>query len=192
MIWNKNENKKNNLKTDFVDWNNKDELELKLYVYIERHVITTKDTGDFLIIDKDGNERRALENEIKKDFHKIDDFNYNEWKEKGITVEELISWNHGFGLSLPKTIKRVPKKLAKWNTYLSFLFFNASNFNQDISMLDTSNVTNMTNIFWNAYSFNQDLSKWDTSKVSKYEQDIGVSNPNWKPEHWPQFKKNNS
>lgn len=113
--------KKNNLKTDFVDWNNKDELELKLYVYIERPVITTKDIGDFIIIDKDGNERRSLEKEIKKDFNTWD-FNYNEWKEKEITVEELISWDHISGWNLPISIKRVPKKPSKSKTTYHFYF----------------------------------------------------------------------
>ncbi len=35
-----------------------------------------------------------------------------------------------------------------------------------ISLWDTSNVTNMSNMFWGATNFNQDyISRWDTSNV---------------------------
>ena len=41
-----------------------------------------------------------------------------------------------------------------------------SNFNQDISSWDVSNVTRMGEMFSGATSFNQDLSNWDVSNVT--------------------------
>ncbi len=43
---------------------------------------------------------------------------------------------------------------------------NIRNFNQDISLWDTSNVTNMRGMFWDATSFNQELDNWDVSNVT--------------------------
>jgi len=51
-------------------------------------------------------------------------------------------------------------------TDLSSLFFNLTSFNQDISAWDTSAVTNMESLFDAATSFNQDISAWDTSAVT--------------------------
>tara|TARA_B100000925_G_scaffold79388_1_gene56267 strand:- start:462 stop:1310 length:849 start_codon:yes stop_codon:yes gene_type:complete len=44
-----------------------------------------------------------------------------------------------------------------------------TNFNQDISSWDTSNVINMTGLFGQASKFNQDISYWDTSNVRSME-----------------------
>ena len=46
------------------------------------------------------------------------------------------------------------------------LFKYKKRFNQDISNWDVSNVTNMNRMFANAIYFNQDISKWDVSKVT--------------------------
>jgi len=45
------------------------------------------------------------------------------------------------------------------------MFICANKFNQDISLWDTSNVTNIRGMFLGAKKFNQDISKWNTSKV---------------------------
>jgi surface protein len=41
-----------------------------------------------------------------------------------------------------------------------------NDFNEDISMWDTSDVTNMKGTFWGAEHFSGDISTWDTSKVT--------------------------
>jgi surface protein len=45
------------------------------------------------------------------------------------------------------------------------MFSSATSFNQDISMWNTSKVTNMVSMFTQAKSFNQPLNNWDTSNV---------------------------
>ena len=57
-----------------------------------------------------------------------------------------------------------------WNTStitnMNGLFFQASQFNKNISAWNTSKVTDMRNMFASASKFNQDISNWDTSEVT--------------------------
>jgi surface protein len=48
----------------------------------------------------------------------------------------------------------------------SYMFSNATAFNQDISAWDVSNVGNMYGMFQNATSFNQDISSWNVSSAT--------------------------
>ena len=48
---------------------------------------------------------------------------------------------------------------------MRFMFSYTTDFNQNISGWDTSNVTDMNSMFKNATAFNQDISGWDTCKV---------------------------
>ncbi len=51
-------------------------------------------------------------------------------------------------------------------TDMSYMFSNASIFNQDLSNWDVSSVTNMSRMFDRANTFNQDLSSWNVSSVT--------------------------
>ncbi len=51
-------------------------------------------------------------------------------------------------------------------TDMSYLFDGKSNFDQDISSWDVSQVVTMEKMFNNAHAFNQDISSWDVSKVT--------------------------
>ena len=78
-------------------------------------------------------------------------------------------------------------EMNNWNTEnitdMSFMFYDASSFNQDIGDWDVSNVMHMSGMFWDASSFNQDIGGWDVSNVadmiamfyaaSSFNQDIG-------------------
>jgi len=66
-------------------------------------------------------------------------------------------------------IKFVPS-MNEWNmsqvTDMSFMFFKASAFNQNISNWDTSNVVSMYSMFSSATVFNQPIGSWNTSSVN--------------------------
>ena len=53
---------------------------------------------------------------------------------------------------------------------MSRMFYDAFEFNQDLSKWDVSAVTNMAEMFSLARAFNQDLSKWDVSAVTNMNQ----------------------
>jgi surface protein len=60
--------------------------------------------------------------------------------------------------------------IAFWNTInvtdMSYMFANASVFNQNISNWNTANVTNMSYMFDDAKAFNRPLDTWNTAKVT--------------------------
>ena len=50
-------------------------------------------------------------------------------------------------------------------TDMVYMFYDASNFNQDISKWNTNKVTDMRGMFLLAEAFNQNISSWNTAKV---------------------------
>ena len=74
-------------------------------------------------------------------------------------------------------------------TDMSELFYGSELFNGDISQWDVSNVTNMTLMFFRAVSFNGDISKWDVSNVTNHKDMFYVSPLLNKPKKQPKFNK---
>ncbi|CBV67252.1 Lipoprotein, putative [Mycoplasma leachii 99/014/6] len=72
---------------------------------------------------------------------------------------------HIRAVAMPTSIQIVPKELPKEITSTRSMFWDAKEFNQDISMWDTSNLETIDQMFVGAKKFNQDISKWDVSNV---------------------------
>lgn len=83
-----------------------------------------------------------------------------------------------------------PSNIGTWNTAtvtnMTFMFYDATSFNQDIGAWNTSAVTNMSTMFSEALAFNQDIGSWNTAAVTDmsdmfgyaaaFNQDIGSWN----------------
>ena len=94
----------------------------------------------------------------------------------------LISLRKAFYYARNLTV--VPDTVPTTVTDMSYMFYGAFNFNDDISNWNVSNVTNMAYIFYNAHNFNQDIGSWNVGNVTdmayifsntNFNQDIG----NW-------------
>ena len=82
------------------------------------------------------------------------------------TVSVVSSVRFQYYVTGASNLVKVPTYLPPNLTNLSGMFNDAANFNQDISMWDTSNVTNMQHMFMGATNFNQPIGNWNTSKVT--------------------------
>ena len=76
-------------------------------------------------------------------------------------VTSLSAMFYGF-----KKLEYVNIKSVSHITDMSWMFYNATVFNQNISNWDTSMVTDMSFLFYGAVAFNQPIGNWDTSKVT--------------------------
>ncbi len=93
---------------------------------------------------------------------------------------KITHFNHAFNGAT--NLIYVPETIPNDVVSMSFMFYDATNFNSDISRWDTSNVTNMIAMFYYAFNFNRDISSWKTSMVTnmnymfynatKFNQDI--------------------
>ena len=68
-----------------------------------------------------------------------------------------------YKFSLGNTKLTVPTVLPKHITELTEFFSNSRNFNQDISMWDTSHITSFYKTFSNCMTYNKPLNTWDVS-----------------------------
>ena len=78
-----------------------------------------------------------------------------------------------FGIGLERilfsgaiSLTSVPDILPTTVTDMSFMFYNATSFNANVSNWDVSNVTDMHHMFYNATSFNANVSSWNVSNVT--------------------------
>ncbi|WP_434338394.1 BspA family leucine-rich repeat surface protein [Mycoplasma capricolum] len=95
-----------------------------------------------------------------KEVKEIIEFGYHEHKDNH--DENKI---HIRVVAMPTSIQIVPKELPKEITSTRSMFWDAEEFNQDISMWDTSNLETIDQMFVGAKKFNQDISKWNVSNV---------------------------
>jgi len=67
------------------------------------------------------------------------------------------------------------------------MFNTATNFNQDISSWDVSNLTEMDRMFSGASAFNQDLSGWDVSSITNIYRcrDMSLGATSWNDDDKP-------
>ncbi len=76
----------------------------------------------------------------------------------------LTSFNYAFNGA--SALSSVPSSIPSTVTNLSYMFNNATIFNQNISSWDTSKIVNMAFMFYNAKAFNQDLSSWNINSIN--------------------------
>ena len=70
---------------------------------------------------------------------------------------------------------------------MSYLFFQAGVFNQNIGSWDVRRVTNMYGMFYEAHAFKQNVSSWDVSNVTS----CSIFSPQWSQSNRPSFSKCN-
>ncbi|MFZ5971469.1 MAG: BspA family leucine-rich repeat surface protein [Bacteroidota bacterium] len=72
-----------------------------------------------------------------------------------------------------------PSNMGTWNTAtvtnMTFMFYDATVFNQDIGAWNTSAVTNMNTMFSEALAFNQDIGSWNTAAVTDMSDMFGYT-----------------
>lgn len=72
-----------------------------------------------------------------------------------------------------------PSNMGTWNTStvtnMTFMFYDATVFNQDIGAWNTSAVTNMNTMFSEALAFNQDIGSWNTASVTDMSDMFGYT-----------------
>jgi len=80
----------------------------------------------------------------------------------------------------PDSTEIIYGHISSWDvsnvTDMSYVFYGADNFNEDISGWDVSNVTNMRSMFNFADNFNEDISGWDVSNVTNMDYMFSQAN----------------
>ena len=104
----------------------------------------------------------------KVELRKIIEFyseNYPECTLNWLDVSQITDMSHLFDNT------KYNGDISKWDTSnvtdMTYMFYEAHNFNQPIGDWDVSNVTDMSYMFCGAIKFNQPIGGWDTSNVIK-------------------------
>ncbi len=84
-------------------------------------------------------------------------------------LSTVTSFNFATGNYKPlPNLTKVPDFLPSNITNMSYMFADATSFNQPLNNWDVSNVTNMDGLLIGASAFNQDLSMWCVSKIPNF------------------------
>ena len=97
-------------------------------------------------------------------------------------IRTLVSWGTAgsvFRFQFTHPAPVVPNSIPKWLTDTSYMFEGCQGFNQDISVWDVSNITNMEAMFKECRSFSYDLNRWDTSKVTNMAYMFNMCSGQW-------------
>lgn len=90
-----------------------------------------------------------------------------------------------------KSSSNFNQDVTNWNTSnitsMTYLFSYMTSFNQDIGNWDVSKVTNFSNMFLYTDTFNQDLSRWDVSGRPLTGNGMGNGSPDWLLEYKPKW-----
>lgn len=91
----------------------------------------------------------------------------------GLTTEDFSSWDTSNVQLMNQVFYQATNfngNISTWDTSnvtsMNSMFVNAVNFNQDIGSWDVSSAISMTEMFSGAILFNQDISGWNTSSVT--------------------------
>lgn len=84
-----------------------------------------------------------------------------------VKVDNFSKNINGYQFKLPNTELTVPNFLPPNITTAYRMFYDATLFNQDISMWDISQLINIESMFNQASSFNQDISSWVPKNVTE-------------------------
>ena len=139
------------------------------------NIVTTGHTGDASHSYVVNGDHRVT---ITGDFPRIHFFHFSSSREKIISIDNWgnVAWTSmesAFAFCSNLNGQASDKPNLSNVTDLSFMFSNATSFNQDIGDWDLSNVENITFMFVAASSFNQNISAWDVRNITNM---IGVFN----------------
>ena len=153
-------------KIEIVYWNDIYYSRIKIPFGIERYAFKSIDCWKWWVLDYENiDDIRWKYQKYKLELYCKYNIKQDEYKITYIGYSDYISNN-----IYSEATNRNIIKITDWNElgveYLFGAFFFARNFNQDISMFDTSRILDMGYMFLGAEKFNQPLNNWDISNVT--------------------------